>query len=275
MDQDIKIDLNKSVTQFKERASAYYYILITQGYAHFTIDFTTYTIQGTHMIFLSPYQLLTWFESDFKTCIQIRFHGDFYCIEYHKKEVACNGILFNSIYHEPFLSISKHTFTQISYCLEKIGELSNTELDYPIIKTYLQLILALSSKEKQLSSNWQFVQQTHSESVTSFKEMLDLHFAKQRQVSFYADIFGLSTDAFSKKIRKIYGKPPTKLIQERVVLESKKLLHLTYKPIKEIAQELCFEDEFYFSRYFKKQVGISPKKFRDQVGISIVAEKAM
>ena len=57
-----------------------------------------------------------------------------------------------------------------------------------------------------------------------------------------------------------------------MVLEAKKLLHLTYKSIKEIAQELDFEDEFYFSRYFKKEVGLSPKQFRDSVGISIVAK---
>ena len=57
-----------------------------------------------------------------------------------------------------------------------------------------------------------------------------------------------------------------------MILEAKKLLHLTYKSIKEIAQELDFEDEFYFSRYFKKEVGLSPKQFRDSVGISIVAK---
>lgn len=62
------------------------------------------------------------------------------------------------------------------------------------------------------------------------------------------------------------------MIQERIALEAKKLIHLTHKPIKEIAQELNFEDEFYFSRYFKKEVGVSPKKFREEVGISIVAK---
>ena len=73
-------------------------------------------------------------------------------------------------------------------------------------------------------------------------------------------------------MKKIFGKTPSKIIQERLVLEAKKLLHLSYKSIKEIASELNFEDEFYFSRYFKKEVGLSPKKFRDEVGISVVAK---
>lgn len=65
------------------------------------------------------------------------------------------------------------------------------------------------------------------------------------------------------------------LIQERVTLEAKKLLHLTYKSVKEIANELNFEDEFYFSRYFKKNVGLSPTHYREKVGISIVAKISM
>ena len=57
-----------------------------------------------------------------------------------------------------------------------------------------------------------------------------------------------------------------------MLLEAKKKLHLTYKSIKEIANELGFEDEFYFSRYFKKLTNVSPKTFRENVGISIVAK---
>ncbi len=55
-------------------------------------------------------------------------------------------------------------------------------------------------------------------------------------------------------MKKQFSKSPSQLINERSTLEAKKLLHLTYKSIKEIAQELNFDDEFYFSRYFKKML---------------------
>jgi AraC family transcriptional activator of pobA len=82
----------------------------------------------------------------------------------------------------------------------------------------------------------------------------------------------MSPDAFSKKIKKQFSRSPSTLINERVILEAKKLLHLTYRSIKEIALELNFDDEFYFSRYFKKNVGVSPSYYRRNVGISIVAK---
>jgi len=62
----------------------------------------------------------------------------------------------------------------------------------------------------------------------------------------------ISPNTLSKKLKLEFGKPPSQLIQERVILEAKKLIHLTRKSIKEIASELNFEDEFYFSKYFKK-----------------------
>lgn len=78
--------------------------------------------------------------------------------------------------------------------------------------------------------------------------------------------------AFNKQVKKQLGKAPSQLIAERLILEAKRLLHLTHKSIKEIASELGFEDRFYFSRFFKKEVGVAPKIFRQQVGISIAAQ---
>jgi AraC family transcriptional activator of pobA len=63
------------------------------------------------------------------------------------------------------------------------------------------------------------------------------------------------------------------LISERLIFEAKKQLHLTKQSIKEIAYNLQFEDEFYFSRVFKKFTKVSPKVFRAKTGISVVADQ--
>ncbi|MCC9044269.1 helix-turn-helix transcriptional regulator [Myroides sp. M-43] len=271
------------VTQFTREKeipslhSPFYYAILFEGEATFTLDFHTYTCSGKNILFLSPYQILNWNTLQMEEMYYLQFHGDFYCIEYHNEEVACNGILFNAPFEVPFVVLQNKVYDELVQYCSKISLLDQAETSYDIslVKTYLQLILALSSKEKQISNAIQKVKITAIGEVANFKELLEEYIVHYKSVSFYADKYNLSTDVFSKKIKKYFGKTPTQLIQERLVLEAKKQLHLTHKSIKGLASELGFSDEFYFSRYFKKEVGVSPKVFREQVGISIVAKKSM
>lgn len=265
------VDLHKGIQH------PYYYILIVEEEARFSVEFTTYGCEGNSFIFLSPYQYFQLTESEQTRFKALVFHADFYCIEYHKKEVACNGVLFNTIYYQPFVVVSEQLFQEINAIVDRMQNFKNVQdaYDVSILKSYLQLILALSSKEKQLQMKVSVADGLPLENITGFQELLEIYFKENKDVTFYAERLGLATNSFSKKIKKHFGKSPSKLIQERVVLEAKKLLHLTHKPVKEVAGDLNFEDEFYFSRYFKKEVGISPKQFRENVGISIVADLSM
>lgn len=273
MDKVIYIEHATKDLLFQELKEPYYFILLIGEDASFSLDFNEYRCRGKSLLFLSPYQLLKWNGNATSIESTLRFHGDFYCIEYHKMEVACNGILFNNIYESPLVSVPPVVYQEIKSTFEKILSLdiSDNSCDLPLAKTYLQLILALSSREKQIQISERTLS-LQKEQVADFRAVLENHFIGSRSVSFYASHYGLSVDVFSKKIKRRFNKSPSVLIQERLILEAKKLLHLTYKNIKEIATELRFEDEFYFSRYFKKQVGLSPKAFREQVGISIVAK---
>lgn len=252
----------------------YYYLILLDGDVAFLIDENSYNCSGKFLLFLTPYQLLEWKKTNLFNLNHLQFHGDFYCIEYHKKEVACNGILFNNIYTKPYIQLSDELFEEIATLFNKIKllETATESFNQSIVKSYLQLILALSSREKQLFQCVELSEKTNLNAVSNFKTVLEDHFIKEKSVAFYADFFHLSVDAFSKKVKKTFGKTPSILIQERMLLEAKKKLHLTYKSIKEIANELGFEDEFYFSRYFKKLTNVSPKTFRENVGISIVAK---
>lgn len=256
----------------------YYFVMLLEGEAWFSVDFNTYRCQGTCIVFLSPYQLLKLQPEGITRLTALRFHGDYYCIEYHKEEVACNGILFNNIYEKPYIIPSASLKDEIINLFQRLKPLQNSgsRTDVAVARSYLQLILALCSREKTLQhTSLKPGVRTNKPGMPDFNEVLERHFTSSKSVAFYADLYHLSADAFSKKIKKHFGKSPSTLIRERMVLEAKKKLHLTYKSIREVAHELGFEDEFYFSRYFKKAVGVSPATFRDQVGISIVAKKSM
>ncbi|WP_372933434.1 helix-turn-helix domain-containing protein [Mariniphaga sediminis] len=265
----------KEATYFTESYNVpNYSIFLLEDEALFSVNFVKYKTEQNSILFLSPYQNLRWLGNPSSKIKRIEFHGDFYCIEYHKAEVACNGLLFNNIYLQPYISLPKSKFQEISTLtgkMEKETE-SNKRFSESVVKSYLQLILAICSNEKDHQFGNKFTRQHYKNKILSFQDMLDTHFQTERSPSFYAEKLSMSSSSFNKKVKSQFGKTPTQLIQERVILEAKKLLHLTFKTVKEVAAELNFDDEFYFSRYFKNKVGLSPKHFREKVGISIVAK---
>ncbi|MFZ4261514.1 helix-turn-helix domain-containing protein [Sphingobacterium sp. HJSM2_6] len=251
----------------------YYIILLLEDAINFSIDLQDYQILGPSCIFLSPYQHFKLNNADDLRISELGFHGDFYCIEYHKEDVACNGILFNNIYATPYVLLEQEQFVEIKSLFTRIHKIQqrNESYELSIMKASLQLILAINSKEKQLViTAKEDIQQKSA--FSTFRELLESNFIKEKSIQFYADYYHTTATVFSKKIKGIYGKPASKLIKERVVLEAKKRLHLTHKNVNEIAFELGFSDEFYFSRYFKNEVGVSPKTFREKVGIAKIAK---
>jgi AraC family transcriptional activator of pobA len=264
-----EVDLEKLKTY---TSTEKYHIILTNNSGIFEVDLTKYEFEGPTLFFTSPYQHFKLESTEPGTAEIITFDGDYYCIEYHKKEVACNGLLFNNIYNFPSVKVSDPEINRIFKNIQNEVHHRNAYSD-PILKSYLQLILAISSKYMRMKMEHQALIEVNP--VEKFRELLEAHFIDERTVGFYAQKMALTPNVLTKKCKRYFGKSPSVLIQERIILEAKKLLHLTYKSIKEIAGQLNFEDEHYFSRYFKKHTGIAPTYFREKTGISIVADLSM
>lgn len=253
---------------------ATYSIFLSESGSTFQVDGTDYATDGAFALFLAPYQTLVWIQPP-PTMKLIDFHGDFYCIEYHKHEVACNGLLFNNAYLTPFVTMDGNMLAYLDRLSGEMAAAQGQENKFSdsVVKSYLQLILALCSRAKSTQEGETLA---HGDADTeAFRRLLEAHHAQERSAAFYAQRLQLSPDALNKKLKAQYGKTTSQLVQDRVVISAKRLLHLTRKSIKEIAAELNFDDEFYFSRYFKKATDLSPKHFREKVGISIVADLSM
>ncbi len=102
---------------------------------------------------------------------------------------------------------------------------------------------------------------TH-EAYTWFRDHIEDHFASRHKVSEYAERLGYSTRTLNRLARQNTGLSAKELIDERVVLEAKRLLSHSNAPVSEIASLLGFDDGSNFSSYFVRQVGTTPGTFR-------------
>lgn len=100
--------------------------------------------------------------------------------------------------------------------------------------------------------------------VSLFKKLVSERYLSHRSVSDYALQLNVSPNYLNALCKKHEGKTATQLIQDRLLLESKRLLYATDMNVKEISFYLKFEDVSYFNRFFKKQTRITPVQYRRQ-----------
>ena len=95
-----------------------------------------------------------------------------------------------------------------------------------------------------------------------FQQLLFRYFREQRRVSFYADQLFVTPKYLSEVVKEISGRPAGKWIEEAVVLEAKVLLKQPSMNVAKVAEALHFPNQSFFGKYFRKNTGYSPSKYR-------------
>jgi AraC family transcriptional activator of pobA len=99
-----------------------------------------------------------------------------------------------------------------------------------------------------------------------FCELLEDGYSKHHPVAYYAKQIGITAAHLNLLCRQTVDKSALELIHERVLLEAKRNLVYTSMTISEVSYAIGFSDPAYFTRFFKRGVGLSPKDFRRQAG---------
>ena len=98
--------------------------------------------------------------------------------------------------------------------------------------------------------------------LRNFQTLIDKHFRTIRLPKEYAGLLYVTPNHLNALCRDLLGKTAGDLIRERVLLEAKRLLTNADLTVTEIAYDLNFQDNSYFVRFFKKEVGTTPDEFR-------------
>lgn len=98
--------------------------------------------------------------------------------------------------------------------------------------------------------------------AAAFRDLVNKRFREHWSVARYAEALGVSQSRLSRTIRRATGRSPAALINARLLLEAQRNLHYTEATAAQIALDLGFQDPAYFSRFFKRLAGATPRRYR-------------
>ena len=137
------------------------------------------------------------------------------------------------------------------------------EFHYEMLQNLLHNFLIEAHREKRNQGFRELPKGANLDYTLLFNELIDKHFLTIKSVKEYADMIHVSEKKLSNTTSVILGKSPKEIINERVILEAKRLLVHTNQSIKEIAFHLGFGETTNFIKYFKLQTGNTPTEFRE------------
>ncbi|QES88444.1 AraC family transcriptional regulator [Rhizosphaericola mali] len=200
-----------------------------------------------------------------KNIVAWQFNRDFYCIVDHDKEVSCVGFIFYGLESPIFLHLTENLQRKfqllLDVFLEEIETKDNIQME--MLQMLLKRLIILVTRQAKLEFvDHKEISEDKFDVIRDYNILVENHFKEQHSVQFYADHLHKSPKTLSNYFALYHHQSPLAVIQQRIILEAKRLLMYTESSAKEIAYELGFEEVAHFSNYFKNQTGMAPSEFK-------------
>lgn len=204
-------------------------------------------------VFQNPEDIVAW-----------QFNREFYCIVNHDAEVGCVGFLFFGPSPTMFVCLDPDSLNKMERLQSLFEEefISDENIKAAMLRMLLvQLIIKLTRLAKKQYMDLESDDDRFN-LMRQYNLLVEIHFRKERQVKFYAGLLNKSPKTISNIFSLYSKKTPLQIIHERIITEAKRLFYYTEKSVKEIADELSFEDAAQFSKFFKNYTSQNPSELR-------------
>ncbi|MEX0794924.1 MAG: AraC family transcriptional regulator [Pirellulaceae bacterium] len=255
------------------RTNRFAVIQVESGGGTFWADAGQYPFWSGQLLFFVPYQYVRFEPTEPLSGTVIHFHANFLCVETFHSETGCSGLLFNDPYGSPAVALPAEARAEIDALVRRIRrEQDEKPLAYEeIVLAAIKMLLILATRCKATPRNAGVCEPAGEAGADPFRDptiqqltqLIEQHYQRLHAPADYAELLGMTTKTLGRQVRQQLGKTLGELIRQRVLTHAKwQLLH-TLKPVKQVAAEVGYHEELYFSRLFKKATGVSPKFFRE------------
>jgi AraC family transcriptional activator of pobA len=251
--------------QSAHKHNFYHLVLFTEGTGTHAIDFKQFTVRPYQIYFMVPGQVHSWNFSGHVDGYVINFSALFFQSFLLKAEYLEQFPFFCGYINDAVIDLPDSMQPKVINLLEQLIEESEHDqrLGPDMVRSLLlQLFIAIGRLGFKESAS-----QASSYNYTllkNFQQLLDQHYRHLHLPKDYASLLYITPNHLNGMCKEVLGIPAGEVIRNRIVLEAKRLLINLQLTIAEIAANLNFEDNSYFTKFFKKQTGFTPEQFRKE-----------
>ena len=175
--------------------------------------------------------------------------------------------IFNNIGDAPNAIIDTGTAETLNKWIEQLKDLltdSDKDTDYCAAAT-LSVILKLLKKRALWNNKFMTFPPKKLEILYKFRKSINDNLKKTHSPASYSEKIGVAESKLSAVTKELRGLSPRKIINEEIIIKAKRLLAEGNLIIKEISEELGFADAPHFVKFFKKETGMTPNQFKENL----------
>lgn len=229
----------------------YEIIWFQKGSGTHYVDFNQYAIAPGTIIFISPGQIHSFDTKHdqegyvLKICAEL--FDDFVslsCVTVQDKDSAALEMLIGAMQEE----------------LKKEDSLGHREALHAFVKLFVIMVRRSYAEINPSAPN---PHKVSYKAFLNFRKLIEENYCRLHTVKDYAALLNVSSKTLTLYVNECSKYSPLELINNRIILEAKRLLRYSVLSVKEIAFRLGFEDPSYFAKFFKRLVKQSPADYRE------------
>jgi len=245
------------------RHTYYHILLFTAGHGTFKIDFEKFDVRPGLIYFMIPGQVHCWDLSEDKDGYVINFSENVFRSfilnpDYLRQFPFLRGIPKDSALDLKGDSLNEaiHFFKLIINEVKKKDKFSMEQVCFHLMALFISI-----TRHECIMVNKQIPEQKQN-ILYNFRMLVNKHYKEKRLPKDYAAMLHITPHQLNTICNDQTATSPGEIIRERIILEAKRLLVNVDLSVTEIAYQLNFTDNSYFSKFFKKYTLVNPEEFR-------------
>lgn len=259
----LKRDLDHDIDK-NHLVKFYIIFFVYEGEGRHSIDFTDYHYTKGTVLLIRKSQIHKFFRSTNVKGYLLIFTEEFIVSHLNRMEALKSMQLFNDSLSFPKIELDDtEVFSDFTILLKHLELEYNVKDPFSIGITRSVLHIVITKLFRIKAKQGDFVERKkYMSQFLVFQNLVEEDCFKSKKVQYYAQKMGVSTKTLNNIVNSIINDSAKAFIDERTIMQIKRLLISTDHSIKEIAYAAGFSDPTNFFKYFRKGTGSSPEVFR-------------